>query len=52
MSEESRMSVRELKLVLDKMPNESMLVYRGGINEKSFQNVLRIEIPFEVMAKK
>jgi hypothetical protein len=52
MTEEARMSVRELKLVLDKMPNESMLVYHGGVNENTFQNVLRIEIPFEVMAKK
>jgi len=51
MTEEARMSVRELKLVLDKLPNESMLVYHGGINENTLQNVLRVEIPFEVNKK-
>ena len=51
MSEEKRMSVRELKMVLDKMPNESLLVYNGGTNANSFQPVLKIEIPFQVNKK-
>jgi hypothetical protein len=49
---EHRMSVRELKLVLDGLPNESLLVYNAGINQTSFQQVLKIEIPFQATKKK
>jgi hypothetical protein len=42
---EKRMSVREMKLLLEIMPDESLLVYNGGVNENTLQQVLRIEVP-------
>lgn len=49
---EAKMSVRELKLVLDKLPDESLISYSGGIADGSLQSVLRIEIPFQAIPKK
>ena len=51
MIKQSKMSVRELMLVLEKLPKEALLTYSGGLNEQSFQPVLRIEIPFEATKK-
>lgn len=47
----TKMSIRELKLVLDKLPDESLLDYFAGVNETSLQPVLRIEIPFQIQKK-